>query len=110
MNYTVLGSFGTKTDMAKKKSSNAKSGYQVRRQIRVLYHLQPLCNLTNHRKWFYATPEEHFLREPLLTQLQNWVTTYEPMIRARARIQQQLNQQGLKAIDEAFEHANSLGP
>jgi hypothetical protein len=45
-----------------------------------------------------------------LTQLQNWVTTYEPMIRARARIQQQLNQQGLTAIDEAFEHANSLGP
>jgi hypothetical protein len=29
---------------------------QVERQIRVLYHLQPLCNLTNHRKWFYATP------------------------------------------------------
>jgi hypothetical protein len=29
-----------------------------------------------------------------LTQLQNWVTTYEPMIRARARIQHQLNQQG----------------
>jgi hypothetical protein len=28
----------------------------------------------------------------------------------RARIQQQLNQQGLTAIDEAFEHANSLGP
>jgi hypothetical protein len=25
MNYTVLGSFGTKTDTAKKKSSNAKS-------------------------------------------------------------------------------------
>jgi hypothetical protein len=45
-----------------------------------------------------------------LTQLQNWVTTYEPMIRARARIQHRLNQQGLTAIDEAFEHANSLGP
>jgi hypothetical protein len=45
-----------------------------------------------------------------LTQLQNWVTTYEPMIRARPRIQHQLNQQGLTAIDEAFEHANSLGP
>jgi hypothetical protein len=28
----------------------------------------------------------------------------------RARIQHQLNQQGLTAIDEAFEHANSLGP
>jgi hypothetical protein len=83
---------------------------QVKRQIRVLYHLQPLCNLTNHRKWFYANPEEHFLREPSLTQLQNWVTTYEPMIRARARIQHQLNQQGLTVIDEAFEHANSLGP
>jgi hypothetical protein len=82
---------------------------QVKTQIRVLYHLQPLCNLNNHRKWFYANPEEHFLREPLLTQLQNWVTTYEPMI--RARIQHQLNQQGLTAIDEeAFEHANSLGP
>jgi hypothetical protein len=27
MNYTVLGSFRTKTDMAKKKSSNAKSGW-----------------------------------------------------------------------------------
>jgi hypothetical protein len=26
------------------------------------------------------------------------------------RIQHQLNQQGLTAIDEAFEHANSLGP
>jgi len=83
---------------------------QVKRQIRVLYNLQPLCNLTNHRKWFYATPDEHFLREPSLTQLQNWVTTYDPMIRARARIQQQLNQHGLTAIDEAFEHANSLGP
>jgi hypothetical protein len=45
-----------------------------------------------------------------LTHFQNWVTTYEPMIRARARIQHQLNQQGLTAIDEAFEHANSLGP
>jgi hypothetical protein len=46
-----------------------------------------------------------------LTQLQNWVTTYEPMIRAHARIQHQLNQQeGLTAVDEAFEHANSLGP
>jgi hypothetical protein len=44
---------------------------QVKRQIRVLYHLQPLCNLTNHHKWFYATPEEHFLREPSLMQLQN---------------------------------------
>jgi hypothetical protein len=55
-------------------------------------------------------PEEHFLREPSLTQLQNWVTTYEPLIRARARVQHQLNQQGLTAIDEAFEHANSLGP
>jgi hypothetical protein len=32
------------------------------------------------------------------------------MIRARARIQHQLNQQGLTAIDEPFEHANSLGP
>jgi hypothetical protein len=64
---------------------------QVKRQIRVLYHLQPLCNLTNHRKWFYATPTEHFLGKPLLTQLQNWVTTYEPMIRAGARIQHQLN-------------------
>jgi hypothetical protein len=49
---------------------------QVKRQIQVLYHLQPLCNLTNHRKWFYANPEEHFLREPLLTQFQNWVTTF----------------------------------
>jgi hypothetical protein len=85
---------------------------QVKRQIRVRYqHLQPLCNLTNHRKWFYANPEEHlFLREPSLTQLQNWVTTYEPMIRARPCIQQQLNQQAFTAIDEAFEHANSLGP
>jgi hypothetical protein len=83
---------------------------QIKRQILVLYHLQPLCNLTNHRKWFYANPEEHFLREPSLTQLQNWVTTYEPLIRARARVQHQLNQQGLTAIDEAFEHANSLGP
>jgi hypothetical protein len=83
---------------------------QVKRQIRVLYDLQPLCNLTNHRKWFYTNPEEHFLREPSFTQLQNWVTTYEPMIRARARIQHQLNQQGLTAIDEALEHANSLGP
>jgi hypothetical protein len=27
MNYTVLGSFRTKTDMTKKKSSNAKSGW-----------------------------------------------------------------------------------
>jgi hypothetical protein len=84
--------------------------YQVKRQIRVLYHLQPLCNLTNHRKWFYANPEEHFLCEPSLTQLHNWVTTYEPMSRPLARIQQQLNQQGLTAIDEAFEHASSLGP
>jgi hypothetical protein len=83
---------------------------QVKRQIRVLYNLQPLCTLTNHQNWFYANPEEHFLWEPSLTQLQNWVTTYEPMIRARARIQHQLNQQGLTAIDEAFEHANSLGP
>jgi hypothetical protein len=32
------------------------------------------------------------------------------MILARARIQHQLNQQGLMVIDEAFEHANSLGP
>jgi hypothetical protein len=83
---------------------------QVKRQIRVLYHLQPLCNLNNHRKWFYANPKEHFLREPSLTQLQNWVTTYEPMIRAQAWIQHQLNQQGLMVIDEAFEHTNSLGP
>jgi hypothetical protein len=45
-----------------------------------------------------------------LTQLHNWVTTYEPMSRPLARIQQQLNQQGLTAIDEAFEHASSLGP
>jgi hypothetical protein len=83
---------------------------QVKRQIQVLYHLQPLCNLTNHRKWFYANPEEHYLHVPSLTQLQNWVTTYEPMIQARTRIQQQLNQQGLTAIDAAFEHASSLGP
>jgi hypothetical protein len=84
---------------------------QVKRQIRVLYnYLQPLCNLTNHHKCFHTNPKEHFLREPSLTQLQNWVTTYEPMIRARARIQQQLYQQGLTAIDEAFERANSLGP
>jgi hypothetical protein len=34
---------------------------QVKRQILVLYHLQPLYNLTNHRKWFYANPEEDFL-------------------------------------------------
>jgi hypothetical protein len=27
MNYTVRGSFETKADMAKKKSSNAKSGW-----------------------------------------------------------------------------------
>jgi hypothetical protein len=27
MNYTVHGSFGTKTDTATKKSSNAKSGW-----------------------------------------------------------------------------------
>jgi hypothetical protein len=32
------------------------------------------------------------------------------MIGARARIQHQIIQQGLTAIDEAFEHANSLGP
>jgi hypothetical protein len=32
------------------------------------------------------------------------------MIQARARIQHQLNQQGLTAIYEAFEHANSLDP
>ena len=83
---------------------------QVKRQIRVLYPLQPLCNLTNHRKWFYATPDEHLLHKSSLTQLQNWVTTYDPMISACARIQQQLNLQGLTAIDEAFEHANSLGP
>jgi hypothetical protein len=55
-------------------------------------------------------PREHFLCEPSLTQLQTWVTTYEPMIRARARIQQHLNQQGLTATDKAFEHGNSLGP
>jgi hypothetical protein len=79
---------------------------QVKRQIWVLYHLRPLCNLTNHRKWFYVNPEEHFLREPSLTQLQNWVTTYEPMIQASACIQHQLNQQGLTVNDEAFEHAN----
>jgi hypothetical protein len=40
---------------------------QAKRQIRVLYHLQPLCNLTNHRKWLYANPKEHFLHEPSLT-------------------------------------------
>ena len=27
MNFTVIGSVGTKTDMAKKKSSNAKSSW-----------------------------------------------------------------------------------
>jgi hypothetical protein len=27
MNYSVLGSFGTKSDMAKKNSSNAKSSW-----------------------------------------------------------------------------------
>jgi hypothetical protein len=32
------------------------------------------------------------------------------MIGAVARIQHQLNQQGLTAIDAAFKHANSLGP
>jgi hypothetical protein len=81
---------------------------QVKRQRRFLYYLQPLCNLTNHCKWFYMTPAEHFLHEPALTKLPNWVTAYEPMI--RARIKQQLNQQGLTVIDKAFEHTNSLGP
>jgi hypothetical protein len=33
------------------------------------------------------------------------------MIQARAHIQHHLNQQeGLRAIDQAFEHTNSLGP
>jgi hypothetical protein len=82
---------------------------QVKRQIWVLYHLRPLCNLTNYCQWFYAIPTEHFLLEPSLPQLQNWVTTYEPMIRACSCILQQLNQQGLTVIDEAFEHANSQG-
>jgi hypothetical protein len=31
MNFTVLGSFGTKTDTAKKKSYNAKSGWTTSR-------------------------------------------------------------------------------
>jgi hypothetical protein len=68
------------------------------------------CNFSRLAAMSVAVPnpEERFLREPSLTQLQNWVTTYEPMIRARARIQHQLNQQGLMAIDVAFEHANSL--
>jgi hypothetical protein len=76
----VLGSFGTKTDMAKKKSSNAKSGWTKSKDKYGSYIIYNLCNLTNHHKWFYANPKEHFLHEPSLTQLQNWLTTYEPMI------------------------------
>jgi hypothetical protein len=110
MNSTVLGSFGTKTDTAKKKSSNAKSSWTKSRDKYRSYIIFNLCNVTNHQKWLYANPEEHFLHEPSLTHLQNWVTTYEPMIQARALFQHQLNQQGLTVIDEAFEHANSLGP
>jgi hypothetical protein len=42
MNYTVLGSFRTKTDMAKKKSSNAKLGWnksKVKYGSSIIYNL-----------------------------------------------------------------------
>ena len=76
---------------------------QAQNKIRVLYRLRPRCRLANHREWFHATPEEHFEREPLLHQLEAWLTTFEPMIRTRAQQHHHLTQQGLTAIDEAFE-------
>lgn len=76
---------------------------QVQKQIRVLYHLKQDCQLINQRKWFYASPAEHFAREPQLGQQESWLAAYGPAIRARARIQRHLNQQGLQAIDAAFE-------
>lgn len=75
----------------------------LQRRVRILYHLRPYCRLQEHRTWFHATPDEHFHREPSPTQLKQWLATYEPMIRSRAAQQNQLDQQGLVAIDVAFE-------
>ena len=78
---------------------------KARRQIRVLYRLRRYCHLESQRDWFYANAQQHFQRETHLGQLEDWIVTYEPMIRGRARIQQQLERLGLQAIDEAFEQS-----
>jgi hypothetical protein len=46
MNYTVLGNFRTKTDMAKKRSSNAKSSSTKSRGRSEYYIISNLCAIS----------------------------------------------------------------
>ena len=83
---------------------------QAQRRIEVLYLLKPLCPISTRTTWFYTSTDLHFQREPHLHQLQNWLTTYEPMIREQSRKRQSHRRQGIMAIDDALanQHNNHM--
>ena len=76
---------------------------QVQRRMTVLYELKSRCFPTDQRKWFHPTLATHVTREPKLKQQQQWLTTYEPMIRRTILDRNNItNRHHMHTIDEYF--------
>ncbi|KAG7366658.1 hypothetical protein IV203_029328 [Nitzschia inconspicua] len=80
------------------------------RNIRDLYKLKPKCSLQAQRHYFYPTVEDHFRTDPDANSLENWLETYEPMIKQNIRHRRTNSDRRLRQIDEVFQLTRTAPP
>ncbi|KAG7371347.1 hypothetical protein IV203_019917 [Nitzschia inconspicua] len=80
------------------------------RTIRDLYDLKPKCSLQAQRHYFYPTVEDHFRTDPDASSLENWLETYEPMIKQNIRHRRNNSNRRLRQIDEVFQLTRTVPP
>ena len=77
----------------------------AKHRVMSLYNLWKHVYPVDRCRWFYRDVETHFEREKRLDQLENWLTTYEPMIRRKVREKARTDihrQPGEQIIDDIF--------
>jgi hypothetical protein len=75
---------------------------QVERQTALLYQLKPECTRFAQTHYFWANLEEHFVKEPQLYQQEQWIVTYEPMIRRNVQQHRENQRNSLTEISDYF--------
>ncbi|KAG7362712.1 hypothetical protein IV203_026072 [Nitzschia inconspicua] len=80
------------------------------RNIRDLYELKPKCSLQAQRHYFYPTVEDHFRTDLDANSLENWLETYEPMIKQNIRHRRTNSDRRLRQIDEVFQLTRTALP
>ena len=73
----------------------------AQRQITSLYRYRPQCFPSSQTKYFYPTTTIHFQQEPEVKNLENWISTYGPMIHSEVRIRGSIRT-GQRIIEDYF--------